>query len=151
MRCSRKVFSACVVIDIWSRKIVGWEIHESENPELAAGLFRQIKRRYEVKGIKLRSDNGGAMKGLSQLSTLYDPGVIPSFSRPQLSNDNAFIESFFKTVKFKPGCPGSFSDTGEAREWVAAFVHWYNTEQKHSGIGYVTPDEHHSMKSKEMR
>ena len=80
-----RFFFAYVVIDIWSRKIVGWEIHESENPELAGGLFRQIKRRYEVKGIELRSDN-------------------------------AFIESFFKTVKFKPGYPGSFSDTGEARE-----------------------------------
>jgi transposase InsO family protein len=140
-------FFAYVVIDIWSRKIVGWEIHESESPELASGLFRRIERWYKMKGIRLRSDNGGPMKGSSLLSTLYDLGVMPSFSRPRVSNDNAFIESFFKTVKFKPGYPGRFGGLAEAREWMAAFVNWYNTEHQHSGIGYVTPEEHHSLAS----
>jgi len=140
-------FFAYVVIDIWSRKIVGWEIHEKECPDLASGLFRRIKRTYKVKGIKLRSDNGGPMKGLSLLSTLYELGVVPSFSRPRVSDDNAFIESLFKTVKFMPGYPGVFASISDAREWMASFINWYNTEHQHSGIGYVTPEEHHSGRS----
>jgi len=135
---------AYMIIDIWSRKIVGWEIHEREDVDLAANLFKRLKRRLNVKGIHLRSDNGNQMKGASILSTLYELGIMPSFSRPRVSNDNPFIESFFKTVKYTPGYPGCFEDLNAGRQWMMNFVHWYNESHLHSAIGFVTPEQMHN-------
>lgn len=134
-------YYAYVVKDIWTKDIVGWEIHEREDDELSAELFKRLKNKHGMKGVYLRSDNGNPMKGATMLMTLYNLGVIPSYSRPRVSNDNPFIESLFKTLKYTAGYPGCFKDLDHARTWMADFVNWYNTEHRHSAIGYVTPQQ----------
>ena len=133
-----------MIIDVWSRKVVGWEIHTEELGKIAEDMCKRLARKNNLKGVKLHSDNGHPMKGSMLLVTLHLMGVLPSFSRPRVSNDNPFIESFFKTVKFTPGYPGRFRDIEHAREWMADFVDWYNTEHRHSGIGYITTEQRHS-------
>lgn len=128
-----------MITDIWTKDIVGWEIHDREDDVLAAALFNRLRLKHDMKGIYLRSDNGNPMKGATMLMTLYNLGVIPSYSRPRVSNDNPFIESLFKTLKYTAGYPGHFKDLEHARTWMADFVSWYNTEHRHSSIGYVTP------------
>ena len=85
-----------------------------------------------------------SMKGATMLMTLYNLGVIPSYARPRVSNDNPFIESLFKTLKYTAGYPGQFKDMDHARTWMANFVNWYNTEHRHSAIRYVTPQQRRS-------
>jgi len=130
---------AYVIIDIFDRSIVGWEIHDCEDASLARDLFLRLAKKMNLKGVHLHADNGNPMKGLSLLSLLYVLGVRYSFSRPRVSNDNPFIESFFKTLKYKIGYPGAFRNIDHAREWLACFIHWYNHQHLHSAIGYVTP------------
>ena len=134
---------AYLVIDVWSRKIVGWSVECEESEQLAIGLFRSLVRRLKLIGVRLHSDNGNPMKGATMLMTLYNLGVIPSFSRPRVSDDNPYSESLFKTLKYTAGFPKYFRDLSHAREWMAAFVDWYNTEHLHSAIGYVTPQQRH--------
>lgn len=134
---------AYMIIDVWSRKIVGWEIHEHESPELASGLFLRLSSSVDLKGLRLHSDNGNAMKAATMLMTFYRLGVMPSFSRPRVSDDNPYSESLFKTMKYHVEYPRFFTDIGTARAWVADFVHWYNTRHRHSAIGYVTPQSRH--------
>jgi putative transposase len=136
-------FYAYVIIDIWSRKIVGWAIHDHESPDRARELFASVANRTEVRGVHLRSDNGNPMKGMTMLAMLYHLGITPSFSRPRVSNDNPFIESYFKTLKYTVGYPGCFESLEHARKWMANFVDWYNTGHMHSKIGYVTPMQRH--------
>lgn len=136
-------FYAYVILDVWSRKIVGWEIHDRESPELAADLFLRLSHSFNLKGLYLHSDNGNAMKASTMLMTFYHLGVMPSFSRPRVSDDNPYSESLFKTMKYHVEYPRCFADIGSARIWIAGFVHWYNTEHRHSGIGYVTPQSRH--------
>jgi transposase InsO family protein len=132
--------------DIWSRKIVGWEVHQEESMDLAAGFIDQICYRLGVdpEGLTLHSDNGGPMKGSTMLATLQRLGIIPSFSRPRVSDDNPFSEALFRTLKYRPAYPKRpFESIDEARAWVADFVAWYNTEHCHSGIRFVTPEQRH--------
>jgi putative transposase len=141
----------CYMIkDIWTKEIVGWEIHETEDVEIASVLFRRLQNKYKLRGIKLHSDNGNPMKGTTMIMTLYTLGVIPSFSRPRVSNDNPYIESLFKTLKYTAGYPGHFKDLDHARVWMAEFVNWYNTEHRHSAIGFVTPNQRRSGEYKEI-
>ena len=134
---------AYLVIDVWSRKIVGWSVESEESEHLAIELFRTLVRRLHLSGVRLHSDNGNPMKGATMLMTLYNLGVIPSFFRPRVSDDNPYSESLFKTLKYTAGYPKYFRDRSHAREWMAGFVNWYNTEHLHSGIGYVTPQQRH--------
>lgn len=136
-------YYAYVIEDIFSRKIVGWEISTEESAEIAAALFARICLGRGLSGIKLHSDNGNPMKGATMLALLYRLGIMPSFSRPRVSNDNPYIESFFKTVKYTAGYPKCFGDIGHARTWFADFINWYNTKHRHSAIGYVTPSQRH--------
>ena len=134
------------VIDVWSRKLVGWTISDSESADVSKELFQRLIPTLKIQApLYLHSDNGNAMKAETLLSTLYRLGVIPSRSRPRVSDDNAFIESFFKTLKYAPGYPGYFKSIEQAWTWVEAFVTWYNTKHLHSGIAYVTPDQKHSL------
>lgn len=136
-----------MVMDIYSRMIVGWEIHECESAEFSAPMIAEAVRVHGVdRGqLTLHSDNGGPMKGATMLATLQRLGVIPSFSRPSVSDDNPYSESLFKTLKYRPSYPdGSFASLSEARAWVARFVNWYNTEHRHSEVGYVTPASRHT-------
>jgi transposase InsO family protein len=137
-------YFAYVVIDIWSRKIVCWEIHDRESSEIAAVMFKNMVTRLKLQGVTLRSDNGSPMKGGDILSMFYSLGIIPSYSRPRVSNDNPFSESLFKTIKYTAGYPSFFESIDHAMEWFNGFVNWYNTEHKHSGIGYITPEQRHN-------
>ncbi len=144
-----KFYYLYMFMDIYSRKIVGHEVYEAESMELSAQLIEKI---CECEGIKkdqlvLHSDNGGAMKGATMLATLQKLGVVPSFSRPRVSDDNPFSEALFKTLKYCPTFPTKhFVSTTEANEWVGKFVYWYNNIHFHSGIKYVTPASRHAMK-----
>ena len=140
-------------VDVWSRKIVGAEVHEEESNEIAARMFREICEDQDVdpENLVLHSDNGGPMKGSTMQATLESLGVIPSLSRPRVSNDNPFSESLFRTLKYRPGYPeGPFESLGYARLWVRSFVGWYNEEHLHSGIGFVTPSDRHEGRDQEI-
>lgn len=136
-------FYLYMFMDVWSRKIVGWEIKEKESSENAALLVKKVYNKENVKNISLHSDNGKPMKGATMLATLQWLGVIPSFSRPRVSNDNPYSESLFKTLKYNVGYPKVFTSIEMATEWVEGFVDWYNTEHLHSGIKFVTPEQRH--------
>lgn len=135
-----------LVMDIYSRKIVGWQVYEEESSALAGELMTDICQRESIlpDQVVLHSDNGSPMKGATMLATLQELGVIPSFSRPSVSNDNPYSESLFRTLKYIPEYPGRpFSDLLAARTWVQGFVDWYNHEHLHSAIKFVTPEQRH--------
>ena len=139
-------FYLYLFIDIFSRKIVGWQIFTEENSEYASALMLDICRRENISPnqLTLHSDNGSPMKGATMLATLQQLGVAPSRSRPSVSNDNAYSESCFKTLKYRPDYPSKpFDSLAEARTWVEQFVTWYNTEHRHSAIRFVTPEQRH--------
>ena len=140
-------FYLYLVLDIYSRKIVGWQVHAEERSVLAADLMTNICQREGVKRhqVTLHSDNGSPMKGATMLATLQQLGIIPSFSRPSVSNDNPYSESLFRTLKYRPAYPDQpFLDLQAARLWVQEFVDWYNLEHRHSGIKFVTPEQRHT-------
>ncbi len=133
-------------LDIFSRKIVGWEVYEIQTAELAQKVVAKTCLREQIPKdqLRLHSDNGSPMKGASMLATLERLGVMPSFSRPSVSNDNAYSESTFRTLKYNSRVPSKpFESVESAREWVAQFVDWYNLEHRHSSIKFVTPDQRH--------
>lgn len=140
-------FYLYMFIDIFSRKVVGWQIFENESCALAAEVMKDICARENIQQnqVILHSDNGSPMKGSTMLATLQVLGVIPSFSRPAVSNDNPFAESFFKTMKYRPAYPNHpFKDLLAARNWMTTFMRWYNEEHRHSAIQFVTPAQRHA-------
>jgi putative transposase len=144
-----------MISDLFSRKIVGWEVWEEESAEHASELIRKtvISEKIALRDypLVLHSDNGSPMKGATMLETLYNLGIIPSRSRPRVSNDNPYAESLFKTMKYRPNYqPKGFESLDEARQWVKWFVNWYNNDHKHSGINFVSPNQQHTGKSKEI-
>jgi len=142
-----------LVMDIYSRKIVGWQVYEQESSALAADLMIDICCREGIarEQVTLHSDNGSPMKGATMLATLQQLGVMPSFSRPGVSNDNPYSESLFRTLKYQPAYPvGAFTDLLSVRRWVNGFVNWYNNEHLHSGIKFVTPTQRHSGLDREI-
>lgn len=144
---SGQFYRLYLIMDIYSRKIVGWEVHEKESAELAGVLAKKACLAEGVigTGVVLHSDNGSPMKGAMMLATLQKLGVMPSFSRPSVSDDNPYSESLFKTLKYTPAYPAQpFADIDQARSWVLEFVTWYNTVHRHSGIRFVTPAQRHS-------
>lgn len=140
-------FYLYIIMDVYSRKIVGWQIYDRECSEFASDLIEDVCQREGVQPgqVTLHSDNGGPMKGATMLATLQRLGVIPSFSRPAVSNDNPYSESLFKTLKYCPSFPNKpFHLVLEARKWVEGFATWYNEEHRHSGIKFVTPAQRHN-------
>jgi putative transposase len=134
-------------MDIYSRKIVGWQVYEHESSEWAADILRDITQREGITSeqVTLHSDNGGPMKGASMLAAMQALGIVPSFSRPAVSNDNPYSESLFRTLKYRPEYPAQpFADVIEARHWVSGIVDWYNFEHRHSAIQFVTPAQRHA-------
>jgi len=116
-------------MDIFSRKIIGWQVYAIENSKLAGEVMRDICERENIvpDQVVLHSDNGSLMKGATMLATLQALGVASSFSRPAVSNDNPYSEARLKTMKYRPGYPDhAFEDILVARQWVGIFVHWYN-------------------------
>jgi transposase InsO family protein len=140
-------FYLYLIMDVWSRRIVGWCVAERESADVAAALVRQACTDGKVNphGLVLHSDNGAPMKGSTMISTLQWLGVVPSFSRPHVSDDNPYSEALFRTLKYAPTFPRlPFADLASAEHWVTRFVDWYNTEHRHSAIRYVTPNERHN-------
>jgi transposase InsO family protein len=140
-------FYLYLFLDIFSRKIVGWQVYDEENSALASEILRDLCHREGIQSnqVILHSDNGGPMKGATMLATLQGLGVMPSFSRPAVSNDNPYSESLFKTLKYRPAYPvRPFADLAAARHWVNGLVDWYNHEHRHSAIRFVTPAQRHS-------
>jgi transposase InsO family protein len=139
-------FFLYLFIDIWSRRIVGAEVHDSQQTELASELLVNICAEHSVQAerLVLHSDNGAPMKGSTMLATMHSLGITPSFSRPGVSDDNAFVEALFRHLKYAPAYPrDGFHSLEQARAWTERFVAWYNTEHLHSAISYVTPDDRH--------
>jgi putative transposase len=140
-------FYLYLFLDIFSRKIVGWQVFEAESSALASDVLRDL---YQREGIQpgqviLHSDNGSPMKGATLLATLQRLGVMPSLSRPSVSNDNPYSESLFRTLKYRPDYPlKAFADLMAARQWVAGLVEGYNHEHRHSSIRFVTPAQRHA-------
>jgi putative transposase len=135
-----------LVMDVWSRRIVGWRVAQCESADTAAELITQTCRDGGVdpRGLVLHSDNGTPMRGSTMVSTLQWLGIVPSFSRPHVSDDNPYSEALFRTLKHTPAYPRlPFADLACAQRWVARFVAWYNGEHRHSSIRYVTPNERH--------
>lgn len=144
-----------MILDMYSRKIVGWEVWEEESANHASELIRRAyldeKISLNEKPLVLHSDNGSPMKGSTMLETLYNLGIVPSRSRPRVSNDNPYSESLFKTLKYRPNYqPKGFDDINKARLWVKHYVRWYNQEHKHSGLNFISPIERHLGKEKEI-
>lgn len=144
-----------LILDLFSRKIVGWEVWEKESATHASELIKRttIMEKVATKQqlLVLHSDNGSPMKGATMLETLYALGIVPSNSRPRVSNDNPYAESIFKTLKYRPNYqPRGFETIKAARLWVQCFVAWYNNEHKHSGLNFLSPAERHEGLDKEI-
>lgn len=139
--------------DIYSRKIVGYEVHERECGELAAQLMQRNMLREQCfnQPLVLHSDNGAPMKCLTMKAKLEELGVTASLSRPSVSNDNPYSESLFRTLKYRPQWPSKgFNSLTDTREWVEEFVTWYNYEHKHSKLNFVSPGKRHAMQDKDI-
>jgi putative transposase len=141
-------FYLYMIVDIFSRKIVGWSVHEVESSENAANLIKQacIDEKINREQIVLHSDNGSSMKGATMLAMLQTLGVLPSFSRPSVSDDNPYSEALFKTLKYHSTFPKwtKFLDINESRVWCEKFVVWYNQVHLHSALKFVTPLQRHN-------
>lgn len=137
-----------MIMDIWSKKIVGWSIHSTQSADFASLLIKQacIDENIKEGQIHLHSDNGTPMKGRTMLAMLEVLGVVPSFSRPSVSDDNPYSESLFKTLKYHHTFPltDKFSTIEDARVWSSKFAHWYNFEHMHSALKFITPHQRHT-------
>jgi len=146
-------FYLYLVTDIFSRRIVAARVYEAENDEYAAELFTEVTEREGlVPGeTTLHADNGNAMKGATLKATLERLGVLTSYSRPRVSDDNPYVESLFGTMKTRVGYPKKpFATLEEAQAWVDRFVHWYNEEHRHSALNWVTPMARHMGEDHEL-
>lgn len=142
-------FYLYLILDVYSRKIVGFEVHDSDAADHAAHLAKRTALAEGTHAMLtkpvLHGDNGSTLKATTVLAMLYWLGIKPSYSRPRVSDDNAYVESLFRTAKYRPEFPDKgFADLDQARAWAAHFVHWYNHEHRHSGIRYVSPAQRHA-------
>lgn len=148
-----KYYYLYMIMDVFSRMAVAYQVYEFESSMLAADLITDACSREGIirDQLVLHSDNGSPMKGVTMLAKLQDLGVMPSFSRPSVSNDNPYSESLFRTLKYRPEYPErSFTSIADAREWTDGFVSWYNNEHHHSAIRFVTPADRHRGKDIEI-
>lgn len=139
-------FYLYMVEDLYSRYGVMWEVHECESGQLAAELVEKavLREGCHTQRPVLHSDNGSPMKCQTMRLKLQELGIVPSHSRPGVSDDNAYVESFFRTLKYCPKWPvKGFVSLEDARKWVQEFMYWYNHEHQHSQIRFVTPAQRH--------
>ena len=140
-----------VLLDVYSRYAVGWMVTDRENASLAGQLIKETCAKYEVEPdvLTLHSDRGAPMTAKCTAQLLADLGVTRSLSRPQVSDDNPFSESQFKTLKYHPGFPGRFDDIAHAQRHCRSFFPWYNGEHRHGGIAMFTPADVHFGRAEE--
>ncbi len=144
-------FYLYVVLDIFSRYVVGWMIAHAERAALAKRLIDETcaKEAVEPGSLTVHADRGSSMTSKPVAFLLADLGVTKTHSRPYTSNDNPFSESQFKTLKYRPNFPGQFDSIEDGRNFCRPFFSWYNLEHRHSGIGYLTPHVvHHGLADK---
>jgi putative transposase len=135
-----------MILDVYSRKIVAWEVFHAESAHHAAQLIRRavLAEGLVDQPLVLHADNGSPFKGATLLETLHALRITPSYSRPRVSNDNAFSEALFRTCKYVPDDPvNGFDSLQSSQHWVHGFVGWYNREHGHSAIRFVTPEQRH--------
>jgi putative transposase len=148
-------FYLYLIMDIYSRKIVGWCVHDAESSDYAAELIKQscLDEHVIEAQLVLHSDNGSPMKGITMIVMLEKLGVIPSFSRPSVSDDNPYSESLFKTLKYHTSFPrlNKFATLLDARNWCEKFTLWYNTVHLHSALKFVTPQQRHTGEDAALR
>jgi transposase InsO family protein len=142
-------FHLYLILDLYSRKIVGWEVHDRDDAQHAAHLVRRTALSESIAALEskpvLHGDNGATLKATTVLAMLHWLGIKPSYSRPRVSDDNAYAEALFRTAKYRPEFPPrGFEDLDAARRWATQFVQWYNVEHRHSGIRYVSPAQRHA-------
>jgi len=131
---------AYVIIDLFSRYVVGWMVATKECKHLAAQLFAETIARHQVEpGLTVHADRGSAMKSDTLAQLLASLGVSTSFSRPRISDDNAFSEAQFKTLKYQPDYPGRFDGELHGRAYLQDFFGWHNDHHHHSGLALFTP------------
>ena len=138
-------FYLYVILDIYSRRVVGWCVVDSESAVLFKVLFDDTITKHDVipGQLTLHADRGGPMKAKATALLLSDLGVTRSHNRPHTSNDNPFSESHFKTLKYQPRFPKCFGCIEDARSFCRGFFDWYNQDHHHAGIGLMTPDQVH--------
>lgn len=136
-------FRLYVILDVFSRYVVGWRLEPSEGTLEAIDMITDALSREHAKPEVLHADRGSVMTSIDMGKHLARLGIIQSHSRPRVSNDNPFSESQFKTMKYDLDYPRHFTDIEHARDWTTRFIHTYNTEHRHSGIGYYTPESVH--------
>lgn len=131
-----------VVLDLFSRYVVGWLVARHERGSLARLLIEEscVRHGVEPGGLTIHADRGSPMKSKSVAELAADLGVTLSFSRPRTSNDNPFSEAGFRTFKYSPTWPGRFQDEPHARAWARDLFHWYNTRHRHSSLAMLTPE-----------
>jgi len=142
-----------VMIDIYSRYVVGWMLADSESAALAKTLIEESCKKQEIgQGeLTIHSDRGPSMKSKPVAWLLSELGVTKSHSRPGVSNDNPFSESQFKTLKYRPEFPERFGSYEDAMSFCEVFFRWYNQEHRHSGIGLMTPEVVHYGEGEKVR
>ena len=148
-------FYLYLILDLYSRKVVGFEVHDTDSADHAAHLARRTALAEDVHAGATRpvlhGDNGATLKATTVLAMLHWLGIAPSYSRPRVSDDNAFAEALFRTAKYRPEFPlKGFADLDAARQWARRFVKWYNDEHRHSGIRYVTPAQRHAGQDRDL-
>lgn len=138
-------FYLYVIIDIFSRRVVGWCVADAESAALFKPLFEDAATSHGVAPgqLTLHADRGPSMKAKATALLLADLGVTKSHSRPYTSDDNPFSESHFKTLKYQPQFPKRFGCIQDAKTFCRAFFDWYNQDHHHLGIGLMTPDQVH--------
>jgi putative transposase len=136
-------FYLYVIIDVYSRYVVGWMVAHRESATLAQKLIEACCKRERVPPgqLTLHADRGSSMTSKPVAFLLADLGVTKTHSRPHVSNDNPFSEAAFKTLKYRPGFPNRFGSIEDVRGYCGDFFHWYNEEHRHSGLELLTPAE----------
>jgi putative transposase len=134
-----------VILDVYSRLVVGWMVADRESAALASELIQTTCQRQGIcpGQLTLHADRGASMRSKPVALLLADLGVTKTHSRPHTSDDNPYSEAQFKTVKYRPGCPQRFGSLQHARQWTVELMHWYNTQHHHSGLGLMTPQQVH--------
>jgi putative transposase len=142
-----------VIVDVYSRYVVGWRLEHREDAVLAEGIFANTiaDQRVDTTMLTVHADSGPGMKSKTLNQLFMDLGITLSHSRPHVSNDNPFIESLFKTLKYGATYPGYFANIYQAREFCDRFFAWYNNEHRHSGIALYTPADVHYSRIEQRR